>query len=79
MNEGAPPLVAFFCGWGGDFDFCATQFPPHLKPDYRTKRDSQIIVRAIIEINFVANFKPQTYGSESCLHAGSRVDGCVQV
>jgi hypothetical protein len=28
----------------------------HLKPDYWSKRDSQVIVLAIIEINFVANF-----------------------
>ena len=28
----------------------------HSEPDYWSKRDSQVIVRAIIEINFIANF-----------------------
>ena len=34
----------------------ADHMEEHLKPNYRTKRESQIIVRAIVEINFIANF-----------------------
>src|SRR6266403_5529016 len=49
-----------------------------LKPDDWTKGESQVIVRAVIEINFVAEFEPQAYGTESRLHAGSRIDRGVQ-
>jgi hypothetical protein len=51
----------------------------HLKSHDWAKRDSQIIVAAIVEIDFVSNFKTQAYGADAGLDSAGRVESGVQV
>src|SRR2546430_12557091 len=46
---------------------------------YRSKREPQIIVRAIVEINFVANFKSQSDRSDCRFHTRCWIDRSVPV
>ena len=47
--------------------------------NYRSKHESQIIARAIVEIDFVANFKSQSDRSDRRFHTRRRIDRRVPV
>jgi hypothetical protein len=43
------------------------------EPEDRTKRNPQVVVRAVVEVDLVANFKTQTHRTQARLHSSSGI------
>jgi hypothetical protein len=43
------------------------------EPEDRTKRNPQVVVRAVVEVDLVANFKTQTHRTQARLHPSSGI------